>query len=205
VAVHTLSSGLLSGAVGGILGLAFQTIAATNFKPFWQALADGGQLTNPEMGFFITRFNGNTSATSLEPGGTFTLGGTDPTWYTGKIEFLDLASTASYWLLSVAGEWMTLFFRLSRRIDDAGWIGMTVQGKSVSIATGKSALAAIDTGATLIGGPSIDVQAIWAAVGGTASTDSPGFYQFRTFSCYIFGLLFPPFLHYTIRQPVVHK
>lgn len=157
LAVNTLSSGLLSGSVGGILGLAFQTIAATGAKPFWEAQADAGQLTTPEMSFFLTRFNGNTSATALEPGGTFTLGGTDPTWYTGNIEFLNL-NAASFWMLSVAG--------------------VTVQGNSVPITTGNSALAAIDTGTTLIGGPTNDVRAIWNAVGGTAIQGTPGFFQF---------------------------
>lgn len=58
-----------------------------------------------------------------------------------------------------------------------------MQGKSVSITTGASALSAIDTGTTLIGGPTDDVQAIWAAVPGSAPVASnPGFFSFRAFS-----------------------
>ena len=56
---------------------------------------------------------------------------------------------------------------------------ITAQGKAVPITTGNSALAAIDTGTTLIGGPTADVQAIWNAVGGTAIPSMPGYYQFR--------------------------
>lgn len=104
VAADTLSSGLLSGSLGGIMGLGFQTIASTGAKPFWQTLADGNQLSSPEMSFFITRFRGNASATTLEPGGTFTLGGVDTSLFSGSIEFLNLASTASFWLLNLACE-----------------------------------------------------------------------------------------------------
>lgn len=104
VAVDTLSSGLVSDSVAGILGLAYQSIAATGVTPFWQALINDGQLSSPEMSFYITRFRGDTAATTLEPGGTFTLGGVDTNLYTGSIEFLDLASTPSYWLLNLAGQ-----------------------------------------------------------------------------------------------------
>ena len=58
---------------------------------------------------------------------------------------------------------------------------MTVQGSSVSVATGSSALSAIDTGTTLIGGPSADVAAIYAAIPGSQAVQGQGgFYAFRT-------------------------
>lgn len=71
-------------------------------------------------------------------------------------------------------------------------IGVTVQGNSVPITTGNSALAAIDTGTTLIGGPTNDVRAIWNAVGGTAIQGTPGFFQFRKFQNFC---AFFPYLH----------
>ena len=58
--------------------------------------------------------------------------------------------------------------------------GITVNGNAVSITTGSSAESAIDTGTTLIGGPSNDVAAIYAAIPGSSpSTKSSGFYAFR--------------------------
>ena len=55
-----------------------------------------------------------------------------------------------------------------------------MQGQSVQISTGNDALAAIDTGTTLIGGPTADVNAIWAAVPGSAAVaDQEGFFSFR--------------------------
>jgi cathepsin D len=57
-------------------------------------------------------------------------------------------------------------------------VDMTVQGKKVQIT---SATSAIDTGTTLIGGPSTDVQNIWAQVPGSLplNGDMQGFYGFR--------------------------
>ena len=58
-----------------------------------------------------------------------------------------------------------------------------MNGKSVTIPTGNSALAAIDTGTTLIGGPSAAVASIWAAVPGSRALTGQmaGFFGFRQF------------------------
>jgi hypothetical protein len=60
-------------------------------------------------------------------------------------------------------------------------IDVTVQGNPIQISTGTPALAAIDTGTTLIGGPSRDVRNIWAGVPGSRALtgDLAGFYTFR--------------------------
>jgi cathepsin D len=57
---------------------------------------------------------------------------------------------------------------------------VTVQGKNVQIASGNSAMSAIDTGTTLIGGPTTDVQNIWAQVPGSTAMGGSmtGFYEF---------------------------
>ena len=61
---------------------------------------------------------------------------------------------------------------------------MTVNGKSVQISTGDEALSAIDTGTTLIGGPTDGVQAIYAAVPGSQqlSGQMEGFFAYREHS-----------------------
>lgn len=107
VAVNTLSSGLIDGKLSGILGLAFQGIANTRAVPFWQALIANNLLTNPEFSFFITRFINDQSAAQEEPGGVFTLGGTNSTLFQGDIDFrtfTSVGSGGSFWSQTVSGE-----------------------------------------------------------------------------------------------------
>ncbi|EKM54825.1 uncharacterized protein PHACADRAFT_258950 [Phanerochaete carnosa HHB-10118-sp] len=162
---ETISQGLLDGQTSGILGLAFQALASTQATPFWEALLNAGQFAQPEMSFFLTRFLGVDGATDSEPGGFLTLGGTNSSLFTGNIEFLNLTATdsisdATFWLLELSS--------------------VTVNGQSVSISTGAAAVSAIDTGTTLIGGPSDGVQAVWQAVPNSQalSGDMEGFFSF---------------------------
>ncbi|KAG6817357.1 hypothetical protein H0H93_007311, partial [Arthromyces matolae] len=160
LAVVELTSGLLDGTVSGLLGLAWPSIAATQSTPLWQALTNNNHLDSPEFSFYMTRFNDDVNANTEEPGGIFTLGGTNSTLFSGDIEFLDMpVNTPTFWLLQISA--------------------ITVQGSKVAITTGTSALAAIDTGTTLIGGPSGDIAAIWAAVPGSQTVPfMSGFYSF---------------------------
>jgi len=160
LAVESVSADLLSGSVSGIMGLAFGAISSTGAVPFWQALISSNQLAAPEMAFWLTRFRG-TKFADEEPGGSFTLGGTNASLFQGDIEFLSMAgpSPSTFWLLAVSE--------------------VTVQGKQLQVATGNNALAAIDTGTTLIGGPTTDVENLWAQIPGSAKIPSmPGFFQF---------------------------
>ncbi|KAI9437532.1 acid protease [Lactarius indigo] len=163
VAVTDVTSGLIQGALAGILGLAFQGIASSDALPFWQALVNDNVLTNPEFSFFITRFVDDANAQDEEPGGVLTLGGTNTTLYQGDIDFRSFTSPikgGSFWLQTVTG--------------------ITVNGKGVNLPSGDLAVAAIDTGTTLIGGPTAAVRAVWAAVPGAVALDGnlAGFFAF---------------------------
>lgn len=163
VAVTDITGGLIQGALAGIIGLAFQGIASSTALPFWQALVNDNVLSNPEFSFFITRFVDDPSAQAEEPGGVLTLGGTNTTLYQGDIDFRSFTSPirgGSFWLQTVTG--------------------VTVNGKSVSLPGGDSAVAAIDTGTTLIGGPTAAVNAIWGAVSGAVALTGnlTGFFAF---------------------------
>ncbi|KAF8990499.1 aspartic peptidase domain-containing protein [Cyathus striatus] len=171
LAVDEVSEDLLNGSVSGIMGLAFSSIASTEATPFWQALSDGNQLSAPEMSFWLTRFVNDSTAKAVdEPGGVFTLGGTNSSLFTGDIEFINMPATAhpTFWQLTMSA--------------------ITVQGKSINITTGDAALAAIDTGTTLVGGPSADVNAIWNSISGSkeepdADGNPSGLFSFRSSQC----------------------
>jgi cathepsin D len=106
VTVEAFDSGLIDGSVSGLIGLAFQDLAETEAVPFWQALATDNQLSSPEMAFHLAR----STNVDDEPGGTFTLGGTNSSLFTGDIEFHDLvdSSPPTFWLLSLSGIHFTL-------------------------------------------------------------------------------------------------
>ena len=59
--------------------------------------------------------------------------------------------------------------------------GLAVNGKTVTLSI-PNALSAIDTGTTLIGGPTNDVATFYGSIPGSQSlgSDDPGFYAFRT-------------------------
>ncbi|KAJ6482527.1 aspartic peptidase domain-containing protein [Mycena sanguinolenta] len=158
--VEALDQGLIDGDVSGLMGLAFEGLADTNAVPFWQALASNNKLTAPEMAFQLLR----STSQSDEPGGTFTLGGTNSSLFTGDIEFHDLvdSSTPTFWQLSLSA--------------------VTAQGKTVTL-NSDEAVSAIDTGTTAIGGPSDGVAAIWAAVPGASAVKEQGGEGFFQFPC----------------------
>ncbi|KAF8732410.1 hypothetical protein AX14_004403 [Amanita brunnescens Koide BX004] len=156
VAVDNVSQNFLQGTVSGLLGLAFTALAETGATPFWLALMNDGQISSPEMSFFLKRLVDDSNAPEEAPGGTFTIGGTNSSFFSGNIEFTNLVggSPNSFWLLQLSQ--------------------MTVQGKTITVPTGSSAAAAIDTGTTLIGGPTSTVQAIYNAIPDSESIPNSG-------------------------------
>jgi cathepsin D len=163
VAVTSVAAQTIDGALDGIMGLAFQGIAQSTATPFWQTLISNNQLTNSEFSFFVTRFVNDASAQEEEPGGVLTIGGTNSSLYQGDIDFQSFTSPisgGSFWLQTVTE--------------------VLVNGKSVNIPGGASAVAAIDTGTSLIGAPTAAVEAIWGAVPGSVplSGAQAGYFAF---------------------------
>lgn len=54
--VEEVQGDLLTSPISGLLGLAWQTIAATGKMPFWQTLVSSGAWTQPVMAFQLTRY-----------------------------------------------------------------------------------------------------------------------------------------------------
>ena len=99
-----MTTGLVTAPVSGLMGLAFQSLASTGATPFWQAVTNANLLSTSEMSFWLARDLNPVSETSLGYGGIFTLGGTNSTLFSGDIEFLNLASTPSFWLLPLSSK-----------------------------------------------------------------------------------------------------
>lgn len=87
------------------MGLGFQTIAASGATPFWQSLAEtSGALDESLFAFHITRFTNDSNANSQEAGGTFTLGATNSSLFTGDIDYQDIPDGApGYWIQELTG------------------------------------------------------------------------------------------------------
>jgi len=98
------------------------------------------------MSFVLTRFGNSSSQASAEPGGVFTMGYVNSSLYSGNIEYTSLTGSGSYWLIPLTS--------------------ITVNGNS---AVSGSQNAAIDTGTTLIGGPSAGIAAIFAQISGSVA------------------------------------
>lgn len=79
-----------------------------------------------------------------------------------------------------------------------------MQGNSVSVPTGSSALSAIDTGTTLIGGPSNAVQAIYSAIPGAQPLGGQmeGFFAFRKL---MFAILDPLSIFIPWSRSLLHQ
>ncbi|KAE9395681.1 acid protease, partial [Gymnopus androsaceus JB14] len=143
-----VSGNFLSSPVSGLMGLAFQTIASSGAMPFWETLVASSAWTEPLMAFQLTRYNNDSSMEDLEPGGMFTLGAINTSIYTGDIDYNNLPDNeTSFWLQTISA--------------------IISQGSSISIPSGSSALAIINTGTTLIGGPSSAVAEIYANIPGS--------------------------------------
>ncbi|VDB84903.1 unnamed protein product [Peniophora sp. CBMAI 1063] len=159
-------SGVISDSSVGIIGLGLIGLTSFNETPLWQVLASTGAISAPQMSFYLPRYKDvTTSATSTRPGGSFTLGGTNSSFFKGDIDFHTVLPT-------------------NQNISEGYWVqsltGITVNGNNVDIG---NATAIIDTGSTLISGPTEGVQAFWAQIAGSQAIMSgklsgQGLYQF---------------------------
>ncbi|KAF7336898.1 Aspartic peptidase A1 [Mycena venus] len=155
-----VSSDLLTSPVSGLLGLAWQSIAASGATPFAQTLASGTSWDSPVMAFQLTRFLNQSKTQELQAGGSFTMGFVNTTLYTGDIDFIDMPATNSYWLLPITGLHTVIYYEYGLSLFKA----ITVQGNSVTVPSGPSSYAAIDTGTTLVAGPPDQIASIYAQI-----------------------------------------
>lgn len=142
--VDQMKEGLITTAVTGIMGLAFQSLSYSKAQPWWQAVS--GSWNDKLFAFQLKRFRDVPTASNVEAdGGVANFGYLDSSLYSGAITYVPLASNPQYWHITMGG--------------------INVQGTDVSISGADQV--AIDTGTTLIGGPESIVTAIYAAIPGS--------------------------------------
>ncbi|KAH7106075.1 acid protease [Auriculariales sp. MPI-PUGE-AT-0066] len=175
--VSQVSRGLLDNDISGLLGLGFSTIASSGAVPFAETLAEQNVLKQPLFSFFLTRFLDvlQTGDNIAQYGGEFTLGGTDSTLFTGDVEFVDIpAGREGFWGLEMST--------------------LIVNGQEIPVPSTEN-FAAIDTGTTLVGGPSDLIAAIYSQVtgavrGATVDPDLEGFWVYPCSSPIVISLAF---------------
>jgi len=116
----------IAGQFDGILGFAFQSISVDNVVPIWYNLLSQGLVTEQSFSFWLSN---NQSTTN---GGEMTLGGTNPSRYTGSFTYVPLTSQ-TYWE-----------FKMDDFRFNTGSLGWCLNGSCRAIA---------DTGTSLIAGP----------------------------------------------------
>ena len=89
------------------MGMAFSTIANIG-TPWWQnSLSNWAQ---PLFTFALARQADNPNAVVEEPGGVFGIGATDPTLFTGNINYVDIPQGAeSFWQIPIDRTRLVLF------------------------------------------------------------------------------------------------
>ena len=162
-----------------------------------RTVADGSSL-------LLERFINDSNVKDNEPGGTFTMGGfliTRAALWCGWLTRVPQDSSTAVCTLArsitrtfperqVSGcsrcQVRALFLDFGAIVTSLFCFvfvlaAMTVQGKSITLPSGSSAYAAIDTGTTLVGGPSSAIQNIFAQIPGSApGTGSwDGYYTYR--------------------------
>lgn len=104
-------------------------------------------------------------------------GYTNSSLYSGSIDYINIPGTPSYWYLPL--DCMSLLIPRTEQFAHSFHVALTVQGSSITIASGTTA--AIDTGTTNIGGPATSIAAIYAQIPNSnlLTGQWEGYYSFR--------------------------
>ncbi|XP_039391156.1 cathepsin D [Mauremys reevesii] len=120
----------------GIMGMAFPKISVDKVTPFFDNVIQQKLVDKNIFSFYLNR------DPSAQPGGELLLGGTDPKYYTGDFNWVNVSRKA-YWQIHMD------------ELDVANGLTLCKGGCE----------AIVDTGTSLITGPTKEVKALQAAIG----------------------------------------
>lgn len=160
--VSSVTPNLLFSPVSGLLGLAFSSLTTSGTQTWWQASIGGWD--SPLFSFHLTRFKNVSSSDSEEFGGSFDIGFTNSSLFTGDIDYVDIPDGEQrYWTIP---------------LRELSVNGNLIDGLPSIASSGSNA--AIDTGTTLIGGPPELIANLYAQVPGAqpAGSQYEGYYAY---------------------------
>jgi hypothetical protein len=124
------------GHFAGILGLAFQSIAVNHVLPVFDSLMSQKRLKHNVFSFYLSNKPG-------KMGGAIVVGGVDKRLYKGEFRFVELSSD-TYWQVAMKD--------------------ILINGESQGFCGTESCKVAVDTGTSLITGPSEDISTLMNSV-----------------------------------------
>lgn len=141
----TVTNNFLNGNISGLMGLGFQSLASTGAVPWW--IKASTAWSSPQMSFYLTRFRDTNNGQTEQPGGQFTMGGTNSSLYDGTINYISLVK-AQYWTVPMTS--------------------IALSGGNTITLSGANQNAVVDTGTTLIGGPESVLASFYSQIPGSA-------------------------------------
>jgi len=154
---------VLNPPISGLMGLGWKSLSTSGATPFWQAVVEAGDVKDQVFSFQLARNNDAENLYDLDelplnPGGVFTLGEIDTDQFSGQITWHTVPNRfiqqAGYWAIEVES--------------------VTLQGRT-AVTTGQYGV--IDTGTTLIAGPSNLIAAFYNLIPNAQAVDD-GFYVY---------------------------
>jgi len=147
-ATHEPGLAFIAARFDGIMGMGFPDIAVLGVRPPFNQMVDQGVVDSAVFSFWLNR------DPDAELGGELILGGTDPRFYEGEITYVPV-DKEGYWQVTMDG--------------------MESGGNSVGCSGGCTAI--IDTGSSLLVGPTAETKAINKMIGAVELIPGTGQYQ----------------------------
>lgn len=146
---HEPGVAFIAGRFDGIMGMGFTELAVNQIVPPFINMADQG-MVDPVFSFWLNRDYDE------ELGGVLVLGGSDPKYYEGEFNYVDVVGN-DYWKVPMDG--------------------VSVEGTDISDCGDEACITVIDSGTSLNLGPSAIVKEINEAIGGIEILPGSGQYE----------------------------
>jgi len=146
-ATHEPGLSFVAARFDGILGMGFPGLAVLDVLPPFNTMVNQGKV-EPVFSFWLNR------DPEAELGGEMILGGSDPNFYEGEMTYVDVDSVPGYWKINMGG----------------------IMLENEALGCTESCTAIVDTGSSLLVGPTDQVHDINRRIGGLELIPGTGEY-----------------------------